>query len=98
MHFVEGCGNSLLSQSLYEHGFTDITNIDYSEAVITNMKTKFPHMKWLVMDISNITEFTEGIFDVVRLFPIHVNQCNSVLYSYRLVLLLLLLLLPPSLL
>ncbi|KAE9450713.1 hypothetical protein C3L33_17386, partial [Rhododendron williamsianum] len=34
---VPGCGNSRLSEHLYDSGFTDITNIDFSKVVISDM-------------------------------------------------------------
>ncbi len=35
---VVGCGNSALSEELYDDGCTDITSIDYSNVVIEQMK------------------------------------------------------------
>jgi SAM-dependent methyltransferase len=47
-----GCGNSNFSAELYDAGFHNLTNIDYSEVVIDTMKKKYkesrPDMKWLV--------------------------------------------------
>ena len=63
-----GCGNSLLSEQMYDAGFTDITNIDISHTVITQMiaemEPKQKPMKWLMMDALNMT-FANNSFDVV---------------------------------
>ena len=45
-----GCGNSKLSQQMFEVGYKNIVNIDISPAVIEQMKTASPNMEWLVMD------------------------------------------------
>ncbi len=45
---------SNLSTKLYQAGFQNITNIDFSPIVIEEMKkknTKYPKMKWEVMDM-----------------------------------------------
>lgn len=65
---VPGCGNSELSEKLYDAGFKRITNIDFSKVVIGNMLRKHlrarPGMLWRVMDITNM-QFSDGAFDVV---------------------------------
>jgi SAM-dependent methyltransferase len=51
---VVGCGNSKFSYDLYQTGFTNICNIDYSQTVIDGMKRKYqelcPTMDWMVRD------------------------------------------------
>ena len=63
-----GCGNSTLSVSLYEEGFENITNVDYSEVVIHNMREKYekthPNMTWITMDCRQM-QFDDNEFDVV---------------------------------
>ena len=62
-----GCGNSALSEQMYQDGYRNIVNIDFSPVVIENMKRKCQHlveMDWLVMDIANMT-FPSNSFDVV---------------------------------
>ncbi|GMK57841.1 hypothetical protein CspeluHIS016_0406750 [Cutaneotrichosporon spelunceum] len=62
-----GCGNSLLSEVLYDAGYTQIVNIDYSAVVIQQMKERHaqarPAMTWLEMDVTDL-QFGEE-FDVV---------------------------------
>lgn len=62
-----GCGNSKLSEEMYDDGFGNITNIDYSSVVIEQMqqqhKVPRPTMKWLEMDIRALN-FPASIFDV----------------------------------
>ena len=35
-----GCGNSRIAEDLYDHGFTNVTNMDLSPIVIDWMQTK----------------------------------------------------------
>ncbi|KAI0306122.1 S-adenosyl-L-methionine-dependent methyltransferase [Multifurca ochricompacta] len=62
-----GCGNSTLSEDMYDDGYTNIVNIDYSPVVIERMRARNyhrPEMQWLVMDIRDLT-FEDDSFDVV---------------------------------
>ncbi|CAG2245881.1 EEF1AKMT4 [Mytilus edulis] len=65
---ILGCGNSLMSEHMYQDGFLNITNTDYSPVVIENMRNKcqqkYPGMSWEVMDILNMT-YEPETFDVV---------------------------------
>ncbi|KAL2602966.1 hypothetical protein R1flu_007958 [Riccia fluitans] len=65
---VPGCGNSTLSADMYDAGFTDITNIDFSRVVISEMLRQHvrsrPRMRWLVMDMTHM-QFADASFDVV---------------------------------
>ena len=49
---VVGCGNSTFSEEVYDAGFHNLWNIDFSDVVIEAMRTKYrvsrPHMKWIV--------------------------------------------------
>ncbi|KAF9531682.1 S-adenosyl-L-methionine-dependent methyltransferase [Crepidotus variabilis] len=62
-----GCGNSRLSEDMWEDGYRNITNVDYSNVVIEQMKQRHgvlrPEMDWQEMDVRNLT-FEEGTFDV----------------------------------
>ncbi|KAM3142179.1 hypothetical protein pb186bvf_005602 [Paramecium bursaria] len=61
-----GCGNSELSEKLYEDGFTKITNIDISDRVIEKMKNRNRQtdMSFQVMDAMNMT-FANNTFDII---------------------------------
>ncbi len=65
---VVGCGNAPFSCDLYDDGYTNIVNIDYSSIVIQNMQqlhsTSRPNMQWIVMDMTRNT-FPNASFDVV---------------------------------
>ncbi|XP_073030491.1 uncharacterized protein [Primulina eburnea] len=65
---VPGCGNSRLSEHLYDVGFRNITNIDFSKVVISNMLRRNvrerPEMKWRVMDMTNM-QFANESFDAI---------------------------------
>ncbi|XP_075421110.1 eEF1A lysine and N-terminal methyltransferase [Tenrec ecaudatus] len=65
---VIGCGNSELSEQLYDVGYQDIVNIDISEVVIKQMKehnaSRRPQMRFLKMDMMQM-EFPDASFQVV---------------------------------
>lgn len=66
---IIGCGNSNLSNDMYDDGYTNITNIDFSQLVIDEMKQKNlnirTNMKWLVMDMTSMIEFSNNSFDII---------------------------------
>jgi len=52
---------------MYDDGYKNITNIDFSPVVIESMRARNhsrPEMQWLVMDIRDLT-FEDETFDVV---------------------------------
>jgi 2-polyprenyl-3-methyl-5-hydroxy-6-metoxy-1,4-benzoquinol methylase len=51
-----GCGNSTLSTDMFQAGYTNITNLDYSDVLITKMRNRFPSMQWKVMDVRELKE------------------------------------------
>ncbi|KAG2186614.1 hypothetical protein INT44_002838 [Umbelopsis vinacea] len=62
-----GCGNSTLGEDMYDDGYKNITNIDYSATVIKQMAERCvdrPEMKWLEMDIRDL-KFEDQSFDIV---------------------------------
>ncbi|GAB2221750.1 hypothetical protein Drorol1_Dr00012938 [Drosera rotundifolia] len=65
---VPGCGNSRMSEELYDAGFRGITNVDFSKVVISDMLRRNvrerPGMRWRVMDMTAL-QFEDGTFDVV---------------------------------
>ncbi|KAJ6530078.1 S-adenosyl-L-methionine-dependent methyltransferase [Mycena vulgaris] len=64
---ILGCGNSTLSQDMYDDGYMNIVNIDYSLVVIEQMQARHgelrPKMQWLEMDVRDL-KFADGEFDV----------------------------------
>lgn len=67
---VIGCGNSNFSASLYDRGFHQITNLDFSPLVIDEMRSKNsekrPDMEWEVGDMTDMRDlYMDGSFDVV---------------------------------
>lgn len=70
---VLGCGNSDFSALLYDDGNHRITNIDFSELVINEMKIKNSSrvsMRWLVQDMTNMVDSLTSIdggkgFDII---------------------------------
>ncbi|PIA13463.1 S-adenosyl-L-methionine-dependent methyltransferase [Coemansia reversa NRRL 1564] len=61
-----GCGNSTLSGDMYDDGYKDILNIDYSDVVIEQMRQRSRHqhmMRWKVMDVRELA-LEEGSVDV----------------------------------
>nr|XP_002130342.1 methyltransferase-like protein 13 [Ciona intestinalis] len=64
---VIGCGNSILSEQMYNAGFNKIMNIDISQTVIKQMRLKNKdktEMDWKVMDVTNM-DFENGQYSVV---------------------------------
>ncbi|KAK7400091.1 hypothetical protein VNO78_11291 [Psophocarpus tetragonolobus] len=65
---VPGCGNSRLSEHLYDAGHTAITNVDFSKVVISDMLRRNvrdrPHMRWRIMDITAM-QFQDETFAAV---------------------------------
>ncbi|KAL8142913.1 hypothetical protein V2J09_015945 [Rumex salicifolius] len=65
---VPGCGNSRLSEHLYDAGIHGITNIDFSKVVISDMLRRNvrdrPIMRWRFMDMTQM-QFMDGTFDFV---------------------------------
>ncbi|KAL8178099.1 UNVERIFIED_CONTAM: Methyltransferase-like protein 13 [Gekko kuhli] len=65
---VVGCGNSEMSEQLYDVGYQSIVNVDISEMVIKQMGERSAHlrpkMSYLVMDVLQM-DFPDGCFQVV---------------------------------
>lgn len=62
-----GCGNSLITESMYDDGYHNIVNIDVSSVVIEQMQERNAHrqhMCWLHMD-ATCTSFIDDGFDVI---------------------------------
>ncbi|KAL9710919.1 hypothetical protein Ac2012v2_005459 [Leucoagaricus gongylophorus] len=62
-----GCGNSKLSEDLWEDGYKNIINTDFSGVLIEKMKQRHkqirPEMEWHEMDVRDL-QFADGTFDV----------------------------------
>lgn len=62
-----GCGNSRLSEQMYDDGYKNIVNVDYSSVVIQQMKERHseprPEMEWHEMDVRALS-FGSDTFDV----------------------------------
>jgi ubiquinone/menaquinone biosynthesis C-methylase UbiE len=58
-----GCGNSKMSNQMYQDNFKSITNIDISNIVISKMKQQYPDQTFIEMDATNMT-FPSNNFDV----------------------------------
>jgi ubiquinone/menaquinone biosynthesis C-methylase UbiE len=63
---IVGCGNSTFSRRLYDAGYENIVNIDYSAVVIERMREANcdVSMQWLTMDMREL-DFPSQSFDVV---------------------------------
>ena len=59
-----GCGNSQLSQQMFEDGYAQIVSTDISEVCIENQAKTFPHLPWQVADITSLP-FADKSFDIV---------------------------------
>ncbi|KAL0953390.1 hypothetical protein HGRIS_004629 [Hohenbuehelia grisea] len=62
-----GCGNSKMSEEMWDDGYKNITNVDYSSVIIEKMRRQHeevrPEMQWLQMDVRKL-DFEDGSFDV----------------------------------
>ncbi|KAI0831817.1 S-adenosyl-L-methionine-dependent methyltransferase [Trametes gibbosa] len=62
-----GCGNSTLSQDMYDDEYKNIVNTDYSGILIEKMRHRHaesrPEMEWQEMDIRDL-KFDDDSFDV----------------------------------
>jgi 2-polyprenyl-3-methyl-5-hydroxy-6-metoxy-1,4-benzoquinol methylase len=63
-----GCGNSIISEELYDRGFKCVYNNDISSEVILQMAErnadKRPELKWDVMDVREMT-YDSNFFDII---------------------------------
>ncbi|EGR27714.1 hypothetical protein IMG5_190700 [Ichthyophthirius multifiliis] len=82
-----GCGNSLFSEEMYDSGFKNIINNDFSENIINEMSQRSlnirPFMKYEVMDVYNMTYQPES-FDIIidkglldAIYPVENEENNQ---------------------
>ena len=64
-----GCGNADLSADMYDHGYKNITNVDFSKVVIEQMvkrnSVERPRMTWKVVNITDMSVFKTDTFDII---------------------------------
>ncbi|KAF8836736.1 S-adenosyl-L-methionine-dependent methyltransferase [Paxillus ammoniavirescens] len=64
---ILGCGNSTFSEDMWEDGYRNIVNVDYSAVVIEQMDAKHaelrPEMQWYEMDVRSLS-FEDASFDI----------------------------------
>ncbi|KAG0151627.1 hypothetical protein CROQUDRAFT_667878 [Cronartium quercuum f. sp. fusiforme G11] len=60
---VLGCGNSTLSQDMYQAGYRSLVNVDISQVLIERMHNTHPHMTWVRADVRELP-FEDASFDV----------------------------------
>ena len=64
---MAGCGNSRLTEDMFEDGYTTITNVDVSRVVIDQMLEKYkdkPTLQWQQMNVCAL-DFPDETFYVV---------------------------------
>jgi len=64
---MAGCGNSRLTEDMFEDGYTSITNIDISKVCVDQMMERFrdkPTLQWQQMNVCSL-DFPDETFDVV---------------------------------
>ncbi|KAF9466031.1 S-adenosyl-L-methionine-dependent methyltransferase [Collybia nuda] len=62
-----GCGNSKLSEEMWEDGYKNVINVDYSSVIVEKMRQRHeiqrPNMEWHEMDVRDL-RFGDEMFDV----------------------------------
>ena len=64
---MAGCGNSRMTEEMFEDGYTSITNVDISRVVIDQMVERYkdkPTLQWQQMNVTAL-DFPDETFDVV---------------------------------
>lgn len=64
---MAGCGNSRLTEEMFDDGYSNITNIDVSRVVIDQMTDRYkdkPTLQWQQMNVTAL-DFPDETFDVV---------------------------------
>ena len=71
---IVGCGNSALGRQLYDAGYRDLTNSDYSEVCVVNQERwhredGYTSIKWKVIDMTDMNSVkvsTSVEFDILN--------------------------------
>jgi ubiquinone/menaquinone biosynthesis C-methylase UbiE len=64
---MAGCGNSRLTEEMFDDGYTNVTNIDVSRVVVDQMIERYkdkPTLQWQQMNVTAL-DFPDETFDVV---------------------------------
>lgn len=65
---IIGVGRSNIIQNLYHEGYRDITAIDISQTIITEMQKRYesyPGVEFFVMDVKQLYKFADNTFTLV---------------------------------
>lgn len=62
---VLGCGTSDFSKTIQVECQCLVTSVDYAESAIEHMQRVEPEMTWMVMDICDMRQIGDAVFDVV---------------------------------
>jgi hypothetical protein len=65
---IPGCGNSDFSSTLFDSGYKNIVNLDFSELVIADMRAKTSQrhgMTWIVGDMTAMDTLSDEQFDFI---------------------------------
>uniref|UniRef100_A0A0N4ZVF6 Guanylate kinase-like domain-containing protein n=1 Tax=Parastrongyloides trichosuri TaxID=131310 RepID=A0A0N4ZVF6_PARTI len=60
-----GCGNSQLSQQLFDKGYKNITNLDFSSVIVNKGNICNPHFNWICDDMRTLSNIESNSFDIV---------------------------------
>ena len=85
MHVLNlGCGNSVLSEDMYDEGYRQITNMDISSVCIEVMKNRNskrrPELKWDVMDCRDLKYPAEHFDLIIDKSTIDALLCGNFAY------------------
>jgi len=87
--FLVGCGNAPFSIDMYNDGYHNIRNSDYSEVVIRQQSKKFPHMTWELIDAmdskfpTNSVEciVDKSLIDTILCYPNSLDKMKVYMYE-----------------
>ncbi|PWN23122.1 S-adenosyl-L-methionine-dependent methyltransferase [Microstroma glucosiphilum] len=56
-----GCGNSTITPSLHDLGYANVTSLDFSPNLISQMRARHPGIDFVEMDIRNLVEESDKL-------------------------------------